>query len=93
VRVLTAEVHLLPASEGGRTSAIRSGYRGICRIGTSPIFIGFELELDAVSLAPGEKGVGQLSFWAEDQLPDVPTGTSLEIREGRNIVGIGEILA
>ena len=91
-RVITADLRLLQTNEGGRSSPIESGYRSLARFEGTETDFGFELELDADRLAPGESGTGRLSFWAVDELPELATGQSFELREGSRVVGHGAVL-
>lgn len=92
-RVIRADLRLLPTNEGGRSSPIESGYRSLARFEDSPSDVGFELELDTNRLVPGESGIGRLSFWAVDELPEVSAGRAFELREGSRVVGHGTVLA
>jgi hypothetical protein len=57
---------------------------------------GFELALDrnagVEAVQPGATGIGSLSFWAVDQLPELVNGQRFEIREGTRVIGFGEII-
>lgn len=52
---------------------------------------GFELTLDADSLAPGQSGSGTISIWAEEAHPTISAGRRFEVKEGRRAVGNGVI--
>lgn len=91
-RVIRASLRLLPPNEGGRSSPIESGYRSQARFEGNEIDYGFELDLDAEHLRPGESGTGRLSFWAVEELPELSAGESFELREGARVVGRGTIL-
>jgi hypothetical protein len=92
-RVITAGINLLATEAGGRGMPMASGYRSLARFEGSEADFGFELELsDLDALQPGGEGTGQLSFWAVEELPDLPVGTSFEIREGTQVVGHGRII-
>lgn len=75
-RVIRAELRLLPTNEGGRSSPLESGYRSLARFEGSPSDFGFEVELDADRLAPGESATGRLSFWAVEELAELSEGRS-----------------
>ena len=85
-----AKLRLLPVEEGGRKTAIRSGYRSLIRFHGSDTDFGFQLDLDAGELAPGDSGYGELSFWAAVELPSIKDIDEFEIREGSRVVGYGE---
>lgn len=87
-----ASLSILAAAEGGRTTPIVSGYRSLARFEGTEVDLGFELELEAESLAPGERGTGRLSFWAVEEVPDLSVGQNFELREGARVVGQGTIL-
>lgn len=91
-RVIRANLRLVPTNQGGRSSPIESGYRSLACFEGSPSDFGFELELDADRLAPGESGSGKLSFWAVEELPALSAGQSFELREGARVVGHGTVL-
>jgi hypothetical protein len=91
-RVIRADLRLLPSGESGRSSPIESGYRSLARFEGSASDFGFELELEADRLAPGESGMGRLSFWAVEELPEFLAGQSFELREGSRVVGHGTVL-
>jgi hypothetical protein len=69
-----------------------SGYRSAARFEGAEIEYGFELELDAGRLAPGDAGTGRLSFWAVEELPELSAGQSFELREGARVIGQGTVL-
>lgn len=92
-----ASIHLLTASEGGRTGPLLSGYRSLLRFDGSEKDFGFELhlapKLSASGLAPGGSANARLSLWAVDELPKLAIGQKFEIREGAHIVGRGSVMA
>ena len=87
-----ATVELLTTDQGGRKGGIISGYRGLARFGGSDSDFGFELTLDEPSLALGERREGTLRFWAPGVESELTPGRPFEIRDGRRLVGHGEIL-
>ena len=95
-RTVTARVHLLPTSEGGRSGPLLSGYRSLLRFEGSDLDFGFELELDPTvgpgGLAPGSSGTGRVSFWAIEEMPSLFAGQRFELREGARVVGRGTIV-
>ena len=91
-RTARAHLRLLPSSEGGRSGPMQSGYRSLIRFERDDIDFGFELLLDADQLVPGSEGVGTLSFWAVDELPELSPGQKFEVREGTRVVGHGTLL-
>lgn len=88
---LRATIQLLPSDEGGRRSALRSGYRSLLRFEDSEQDFGFELTLDSDSLSPGQSGSGTISMWAEEALPELSAGQRFEVKEGNRVVGDGVI--
>lgn len=90
-RKFRAILQLRSTNEGGRASALRSGYRSLICFENVNRDFGFELALDADSLAPGQSGSGTISFWAEEVLPPGLVGQRFEIREGTRVVGHGVI--
>lgn len=91
-RVIRADLRLVPTSEGGRSSPVESGYRSLARFEGSTSDFGFELELDAGRLLPGDSGIGRLSLWAAEELPELSAGQAFELREGSRAVGHGTVL-
>src|SRR4051812_28560236 len=92
-REIRATIDLIPPDDGGRQKSIWSGYRSIARFKQRPPDFGFELELERGELLPGESGVGRLSFWAVDELPELSVGDRFELREGARVVGHGHVLS
>jgi translation elongation factor EF-Tu-like GTPase len=90
-KVIRATLDLLATDRGGRDSAIRSGYRSLARFEGVDADFGFELDLDAQELAPGDRGAGRLSFWAVDEVPTLSEGQQFEVREGARVIGHGTI--
>jgi translation elongation factor EF-Tu-like GTPase len=90
-RKLKATIQLLASDDGGRHSALRSGYRSLLRFENSEEDFGFELTLDDDSLRPGESGSGTISIWAEEGLPELSAGQRFEVKEGNRVVGNGVI--
>jgi hypothetical protein len=91
-RIVRAELRLRPTNEGGRSTPILSGYRSLVRFQNSAVDLGFELELEGENIAPGQSGVGILSFWAGGEQPEVFDSESFELREGARVVGYGTVL-
>ena len=95
-RMANVRVHLLTASEGGRSGALKSGYRSLIRFENSGLDFGFELSLDSIvgagGLEPGALGTGVISVWAIQDLPALFAGQKFEVREGARVVGSGVIL-
>lgn len=71
---------------------MRSGCRSAARFEGAELEYGFELELDAGQLAPGDAGTGRLSFWAVEEVPELSAGQPFELREGARVVGRGTVL-
>ena len=91
-RLVRAYIQMLPRSAGGRSTPIISGYRSLVRFDATGVDFGFELQLEAESVEPGESGFGCLSLWATAEIPDLSVGQGFELREGTRIVGHGSIL-
>ena len=94
-RTITARFQLLATSEGGRSGPLLSGYRSLARFTGTDTDFGYELELlpgDAHGVAPGAGGLGRLSFWATQELPDIALGLTFEMREGHRVVGHGTVV-
>ncbi len=90
-RLMRATVALVPTDQGGRATAIESGYRSLIRFDGTRGYFGFELTLDGPFLAPGARGGALLAFWAVDDLPKLSAGRGFELLEGRRVVGHGTI--
>jgi translation elongation factor EF-Tu-like GTPase len=92
---LDIDFQLLPPSEGGRSTPVKSGYRPLCRF-TAPdgqtTTVGMcQLELGAADhVMPGDRGAGSLVF-VEDVAALVRSlasaGTQLDLAEGNRVVG------
>ena len=91
-RIIRASLQLLATEQGGRSAPITATYRSLARFEGTEADYGFELELDSETLAPGETGVGRLSFWAVDEMPELQVGSTFEMREGARVVGRGTVL-
>jgi translation elongation factor EF-Tu-like GTPase len=90
-RLMQTTVDLVPADQGGRTGAIRSGYWSLIRFDGTDVDFGCELERGEPPLAPGARGAALLSLWAVDELPALAAGQPFELREGTRVVGRGTI--
>lgn len=92
---LSAEVHFLPAVEGGRSSPVYSGYRGQFhhKCGYDIADVEWYI-IDVECLAPGETGSCHIWFVNPDvHLPLIELGDTFEIREGKRVVASGRILS
>ena len=85
-------LEMLSTNEGGRTGAVRSGYRGLARFDGTDLDFGCELVFNGPPLAPGASGTGRLSMWAGEALPQLTVGLKFELREGTRVVARGTIL-
>lgn len=96
-KTIRATLKLKSTEEGGRNSAILSGYRSLVRFEGSELDFGFELELEerlaGSGLLPGMSGEGWLSIWAGDILPVLRDGHRFELREGARVIGTGVVMA
>jgi elongation factor Tu len=87
-RRFTARVHLLLAAEGGRRTAIMSGYRPQFYLRTTDV--AGEVDLGEASLArPGE--TAELTVELTKPVP-LETGLGFAIREGGRTVGAGTVV-
>jgi hypothetical protein len=85
---VNAELHLLPASKGGRRAPIRSGYRALARGGQVDErrwAVGVTFEAPP-HLAPGDSALVRLTVWANPRSFDV-AGTEIHLYEGRQPIG------
>jgi hypothetical protein len=94
---LVVHLELLAPEHGGRTGAIRSGYRPLClmpRADGGQLLVGLcELELHD-EIKPGEAGDGRLSFLVDvsDQVRSlVDIGTRFVLAEGPRPIGSAEV--
>lgn len=88
---LRTKLTLLPSDVGGRSGSISSGYRSLIRPEGWDVDLGVQLDLEADQLAPGETGIGYMSYWA-NKVPPVSAGARFELREGIRVIGHGVIL-
>jgi hypothetical protein len=86
---LILTLRLLGSEEGGRSSAIRSGYCSLIHFNSVDGDFGCELTIPGDSLSPGGVAAVTATIWAGDQLPDLEDGTLFELREGGRVVGTG----
>ena len=90
-RSARVRIRLLATADGGRSTALGSGYRSLLRMVDSDQLYGFELDLDPPRfLAPGGTGTGSIVLLFNTGL-DLATGRRFEIQEGLRTVGDGEI--
>ena len=95
---LEAEIALLAPEEGGRRSAIRSGYRPSFRLdhvdgewrGTHDATIWLD---GADVLSPGSTARARVYPHVPDSWTDVVAGSRLELREGARVVGRAVVIA
>jgi len=91
-----ANVRLLPASEGGRTSAIRGSYRpnhNFLGPDNRNMTIGFIDLPEGMELCPGESIDLPIVFWNWPGLKDqIYPGRVWRIQEGAKLVGIGTVI-
>jgi translation elongation factor EF-Tu-like GTPase len=86
-----ADLRLLPTAEGGRETALRSGYRSTVRFGGADGEMwGVEITLgERTELAPGESALVSMTAWADPPPPSV--GTAIRLYEGARLVGAGAV--
>ena len=83
---------LLPTEQGGRHTAVRSGYRPNCWLGEvgggERLYHDALFTLEEVSeIAPGETGIARLQPLYPDYWRDVTPGREAVVCEGRRVVG------
>ena len=83
-----AEVYLLDAREGGRATAIRSGYKPQLFVGATHVTA--TIATDAEALAPG--GRAEVGFTLDRPIALEP-GVRFALREGGRTIGAGVVLA
>jgi len=95
-RSFRTRIELLTTAEGGRSTALRSGYRSLLRREGEDLDIGFQLDLEEASradgLAPGASATGVVSYLVADVPADLRVGQRFEIREGHRVVGRGTVV-
>jgi translation elongation factor EF-Tu-like GTPase len=91
-----AEVRLLPPSEGGRRSAIASGYRCNCWVGHTDggqrVYNDATIHLlDADRLEPGATARARVEPHFPDDWSHLTVGSRFELCEGARVVGIATV--
>jgi translation elongation factor EF-Tu-like GTPase len=92
-----ARLRLLRTDEGGRHSAISSGYRSIVDLGErtpagETLWWGGEINLlEANELAPGEESEVCVRLWGGTPA-NLAEGAAFRLSEGQRLVGEGEVL-
>jgi len=81
---------LISTEDGGRQSAIVSGYRSLIRFVDSEAVYGVEIDLDGKVLEPGSAGVASAYIWAASSCPNE---IRFDLLEGARVVGTGKVLA
>ena len=93
---VSANVRLLPTSEGGRTSSVRGSYRpnhNFCGPDNRNMTVGFIDLPEGTELHPGESMDLQITFWNWAGLSEqIYPGQEWRIQEGAKLVGIGTII-
>jgi hypothetical protein len=88
---------LLRTDEGGRQSAISSGYRSILDFGErtpagETLWRGGEINLlDIDELAPGKESEVCVRIWSGTPA-NLAEGAAFRLSEGQRLVGVGEVL-
>jgi hypothetical protein len=85
-------LRLLKEPEGGRSTPIRSGYRGLMRFGAADAELAFGVQIDFESdrLQPGEVAEVSVRTWS-DENPLAPPMTDVFLYEGGKLVGTGSV--
>jgi elongation factor Tu len=81
-----AELYLLGAGEGGRATAIRSGYKPQLFVGATNVTA--TLDVGDAALAPGARA--EVGF-ALDRAIALEPGVRFALREGRKTIGAGVV--
>lgn len=87
----SVDLRLFTSAEGGRTNALRSGYRSVVGFGEEGGELwGVEITFDdRRELAPGESALVRVSAWADPAPPS--DGTAIRLYEGERLVGTGTV--
>jgi hypothetical protein len=85
-----AEIYYLTPQEGGRSTAIVTGYRGQIHLNSYDWDAGQEF-LDCELCLPGETVIAKLQFATAHDFLDFVVGTKFWVREGVQAVGRGYI--
>jgi elongation factor Tu len=92
-----ADLYLLTAAEGGRTTPIRTGYRPQLYVGASAVTATLAMAtanpdetLETTGLIPGARAQVELAF---DKPVALEMGVRFALREGRRTVGAGVVTA
>ncbi|MEM9536304.1 MAG: hypothetical protein AAF268_08565 [Cyanobacteria bacterium P01_A01_bin.3] len=89
-----ATVTLLPTSEGGKKTSVRSGYRPDHRIREDYLTCGIHRYIDKERVNPGQTVRTEISFIDPKAYPHcLWVGKIVTIQEGVRIVGHADILA
>ena len=91
---VSARVEFVPTQDGGRRSAVLSGYRPLLRFdGSDELFGLVEMHFDdPTSVAPGASGLARVGFGAPEILPRLRADDQFEVLEGNRVVARGLIL-
>ena len=94
---IDAEIRLLTPEEGGRRSAISSGYRCNCWVGhmsgESPAYNDATVHLVGVdSIEPGETGRARVQPHFPDEWSHLDIGSQFELCEGPRVIGVARVL-
>jgi translation elongation factor EF-Tu-like GTPase len=98
VDAVRVRLHVLSAEEGGRHSAIATGYRAACWIHPVDPATGGNDGIVTVengqSIAPGSGGIARIRFLRPDLVQDKPQpGMSFDVREGPRVVARATVIA
>ena len=91
---IEAEIRFMPTDEGGRETAVKSGYRGQFHY-TGESHEGWDAAQEYIGkewVAPGESATAQLVFASpEVHCKRLVEGMTFQIQEGGQIVGLGVV--
>lgn len=86
-----AEITFLPTEHGGRSSAVRSGYRGQFYYGGHD-WDAIQSFPDTQEVCPGETARAYIAFLSPgEHVGRLEPGTIFLVREGNRVVGYGRI--
>ena len=93
---LEAEIALRAPHEGGRRSAIRSGYRCSCRLNRDDHHVYHDASIslhEIEELSPGSTGFARVYPHHPDDWRGVVAGSTVELCEGPRVVGRAVVTA
>lgn len=93
-RMRRVRVMMATTAEGGRRSPISDGYRASWQLGDEDALADALVDMDEQAmLAPGETGTVLVTPLVPEAWERVEAGDSIKLREGRRVVGQGQVLS